>query len=227
MNNVELKEGTSVVSANGKELGKVNRFVLDPDTNKVTHIVVQKGWLFAEDKVIPFDKVQSMNEEDDKVLLNKNIEDFDDLPDFEERHFVKVSDTTDVPRNLAADYPVGPHPAPAFYWYPPVGYTGMPAYGFGYYSWPRTETQRNIPSDTVALKEGTNVVTSDDKHVGDVERLLVDPKTDKVTHFLISQGVFFKDKKQIPAGWIRSVTEDKVQLSVPASVLEHVPSYGT
>ena len=40
---MELKEGTSVFTPNGDEVGRINRFVLDPATNEVTHIVVQKA----------------------------------------------------------------------------------------------------------------------------------------------------------------------------------------
>ena len=57
---------------------------------------------------------------------------------------------------------------------------------------------RNIPEGTIALKEGAKVVTSDDKHVGNVERVFVDASADKATHFLITQGVFFKARKVVP-----------------------------
>ena len=67
---LELKEGTSVFTASGDEVGKINRVILDPATNKVTHVVVQKGWLFTEDKVVQIDMIGSATE--DKVLLQEN-----------------------------------------------------------------------------------------------------------------------------------------------------------
>jgi len=221
MHQEELKEGTSVFTSDGDELGEINRFVLDPDTKEVTHIVIQKGGLFAEDKVVPFDKVHS--ETDEGLVLSAEIQNYDDLPPFEETHFIEASD-----RNPEAgrteDYPVYPR-GPAYYWYPPYGYLGDPVYGLGPYGWPMTVTQQNIPAGTVSLQEGTDVISSDGKHVGDVERLLVDDDSHKVTHILISQGLFFKDRKLVPANWISTVEEDKVQLNVASGLLESLPAY--
>jgi uncharacterized protein YrrD len=218
---VELKEGTEVFTADGKEVGKINRFVLNPATNEVTHFVVQKGWLLPEDKVVPFDMVSSANEE--KVVLNENIDDFDELPPFEETYYVRVNDEN-IARAAKTNYPTHQNAA-AYYWYPPYGYLGYPAYGLGYPYWPPTETQQNIPADTVPLKEGADVMSADEEHVGDVERLLVEPDSNRATHLVISQGLLFKDRKMIPAGWIRSVEEDQVHLTVPSKLLESLPSY--
>jgi uncharacterized protein YrrD len=215
---MELKEGTSVFTPNGDEVGKINRFVLDPATNEVTHIVVQKGWLFPEDKVVPIAMVSTATEE--RVMLNQNIEDLDQLPPFEETHFVELTD--------ADIRPTGPSTyryAPAYYWYPPSGYIGYPEFGPGYYGWPPVETTRNIPADTVPLKEGANVMSSDGEHVGDVERLFVDPDSNRATHFLISEGLLFKERKLVPAHWVRSVEEDQVHLTVPSRLLERLPKY--
>src|ERR671924_395888 len=87
---MELKEGTSVFTASGEEVGKINRFVLDPATNEVTHIVVEKGWLLPEDKVVPIGMVSTATEE--RVALNQTVEDLDQLPLFEETHFVALTD---------------------------------------------------------------------------------------------------------------------------------------
>jgi len=221
MLNVELKEGTRVETSDGRELGRISRFVLNPETNEVTHIVVQKGWLLPEDKVIPFDRFSSAT--DDKVILNEDIRDFDELPPFEESYYIRATDR-DIMTGRAEDAPVDPI-STGYYWYPPSGYLGYPAHGLGTYSWPRTETIQNIPADTVPLKEGTNVMSSDGKQIGDVERLLIEPGSNKATHLVISQGAFFQDRKLIPANWIRSVTEDEVQLLMSSDVLERLPSY--
>jgi uncharacterized protein YrrD len=224
MLNVELKEGTSVETSDGRELGRISRFVLNPETNEVTHIVVQKGWLLPEDKVIPFDRVRSAT--DEKVVLSENVQDFDELPPFEESHYIQAIDRDLEGRDpdRAAYQPVFPTGA-GYYWYPPQGYLGYPAYGLGEYAWPRTETIQNIPANTVPLKEGTNVMSSNGEHIGDVERLFIDPGSNRATHLVISQGTFFKDRKLVPANWVRSVTEDQVQLYMSSDLLERLPAY--
>jgi len=218
---MELKEGTRVVTVDGKEVGKINRFAIDPVTDEVTHIVVQKGWLLTEDKVVPLDKVNSASEHD--VILNENVDDFEDLPPFEETHFVRVDgDDVDTP---VTDESPHVRVAPAYYWYPPSGYLGVPASGIGYENWPQVATKQNIPDETVALKEGSKVISSDDRHVGNVERLMVDTASNRATHFLISQGLLFKDRKLVPAHWVKTMEEDKVYLAVSSNVLENLPSY--
>src|SRR5687768_4105804 len=122
---MELKEGTSVFAPGGDEVGKINRFVLDPATNEVTHIVVQKGWLLPEDKVVPIAMISTATAE--RVVLNPNIGDLDQLPPFEETHFVELTHE-DIRPPDASTYRY----APAYYWYPPSGYIGYPGFGPGY-----------------------------------------------------------------------------------------------
>ena len=218
---MQLKEGMSVFTRSGEEVGKINRFVLDPATNEVTHIVIQKGWLLPEDKVVSFQVIDSASE--DKIVWNEDIQ-FDELPPFEETYFVRADDDPNVPRSTGEQfYPY----APAYYWYPARPGIADPAMGPGFYPIPITggETRRNIPDDTVALKEGTDVLSSDGEHVGDVERLVVEPDSNTATHFVISQGLVFKDRKLVPAHWVKSVAEDEVRLAVSTRVLERLPSY--
>ena len=233
MDKIELREGVGVFTSGDEQVGRVNGFVLDPANNEVTHIVVQRGWLLPEDKVIPFDLITSADEE--KVILSEDLDHFDDLPAFEEAHYIRPREA-DVDQTKTVDPSAG-RPAeegvtrgitpgysyaPAYYWYPPQGYIGYPV---GYYGWPPMAVVRNIPEDTIPLKEGIDVISADGEHVGDVERLFVDPDSNKATHFVISQGLLFKDRKLDPAHWVKSVGEDRVQLSDAAHLLEQLPSY--
>jgi hypothetical protein len=84
----------------------------------------------------------------------------------------------------------------------------------------------HIPAHTVALKEGAKVYSADGEHVGDVERVFVDKRTDYATHFVITQGLLFKERKRIPTSWVRKVDEETVHLNVNARLLERVPDYG-
>ena len=219
MHEEQLKEGTSVFASDGDELGEIKRFVIDPTTNEVTHLVIGGG-LFTQDKVVPFDKVTS--ETEDGLVLSHEIQDYDDLPPFEETYYVEARDR--YAEGRVDDTPSAPA-GRSFYWYPPYGYLGYPAYGLGTYGWPQGLTQQNIPEGSVPIQEGTDVVSSDGEHVGDVEHLLVDDENHQVTHFLISKGLFFKERKMVPANWIRTVMDDKVQLNVTAAVLDGLPDY--
>lgn len=218
---MELREGTSVFTPGGEEVGKVNRFVVDPATNEVTHIVIQKGWLLPEDKVIPFEMVNSSVS--DRMELRDDVGDFNELPPFEERHFIRAADDLPGDGTQAAD-PKYQY-TPAYYLYPAQSNIGFPGIALGHYAWPSGEKRRNIPEDTVALREGTTIVSSDGQNVGSVERLFMEEASNKVSHFLISQGVLFKDRRLVPVNWVKSVGEDTVQLAVSSQVLERLPSY--
>jgi uncharacterized protein YrrD len=214
---MELKEGVGVFTPDGQQVGKINRFVLDPATNEVTHLVVQKGWFLADDKVVSLQMISSATEE--KVVLAKNI-DLNKLPPFEEKHFIRTVDE-DIPQTDDPAY----KSSAGYYWYPPEGYIGYPAYGPEYYAWPPVETRRNIPENTVPLREGANVISSDNKHVGDIERLFIEPDSNRTTHFLITQGLLLKERKLIPAHWVKTVGEDEVHLTVSSQLLERLPAY--
>src|SRR5678809_171638 len=123
---LELKEGADVFTANGEQVGKLNRLILDPGTNEVTHIVVQKGWLLPADKVVPIAMINSAL--DEKIVLNEGVRDFDQWPAFEETHYVELTEA-DIPPAGSLNYQY----APAYYWYPPSGYIGYPRFGAEYY----------------------------------------------------------------------------------------------
>ena len=241
---LELRAGAEVYTPRNEQLGTLNGIVLNPATKEVTHLVISKGGLFQEDKVVPFDMVSTATE--DKVVLKNNVNDIDELAPFEESHFIRTpegdvsrgrnprgqagelqsgnveSGTSTIDADVSRGRSLRYGTVPAYYWYPPRGYIGHP---IGYYGWPLIEKTRNIPHGSFPLREGTNVISDDGEHVGDIERLFVEPDTNRVTHFAISQGVLFKDRKLVPVHWVRSVEEDKVTLIVSSKVLEDLPSH--
>ncbi|MBZ0309968.1 MAG: PRC-barrel domain-containing protein, partial [Anaerolineae bacterium] len=178
--------------------------VLDPQTREVTDIVVTKGFFFPEDRVIPVNMVSTTSE--DRVILNQNVGDLDHLSQFEERYYVPL-DTEPV------DY------AAPLFWYPPYG---LPVNTYPPYV---VDVEKNIPEGTVALKQGANVITENNQHVGDIEQVFVDNQSNKLTHFVISQGLLFKERKLIPAHWVKRTRENAVELMVGAAFLDRLPAF--
>jgi uncharacterized protein YrrD len=231
---MEFKAGTHVYTADGNDVGSIDRVILDPHTNEISGIVVKQGWLFTEDKVVSIDLVASASES--RVVLSQTKHNLHDLPPFEETYYVPLQEE-DYPTGLSeravahADY------APVSYAYPPLGtewwgyggYLGLPPaeptttseYGADYIQ--RTKT--NIPEGTIAVKEGARVLSIDNQHVGDVEEVFIDPQSNFATHILIAQGHFFKEHKLVPTNWIKSERENEVRLTVNTAVVERLPSY--
>lgn len=216
---MQLKKGANVYTAAGKKVGDVERVVLEPRTKEVTHIVVDKGFLFGEDKVVPISLVATV-EDDADVHLREDAGDLDLLPDFVETEFVPsgVEETVD-------DYPV--NYARPLYWYPPVGVGWWRGFGWPSYAAPELVSAKevNIPEGTVALEEGAEVISADDEHIGDVEAVLTEPEADRATHLVISEGILFPHRKLLPTQWVTTVLEDQVHLAVPASLIDDLPEY--
>lgn len=214
---MRLKENARVVTADGNAVGHIDRIVIDPGTKEVTHVVVRKGLLFTEDKVLPMSLIS--NVVDDQVLLREDAGDLESLPDYEETSYTPL-DEYERTQISAEDY-VAP-----VYWYPPY-----PGFGWGTYpaafAAPRyvAHTVENIPEGTVALEEGAKVLSADSQHVGNVEQVLTDPEADRATHIVISQGLLLKNRKLVPTTWISSLSGDEVHLAVGASLLESLREY--
>lgn len=218
LKSMEIKEGVGVFMQDGEQVGKVNRFVLNPGTNEVTHIVVQKGWLLPEDKVVPLSMISSATPE--KVILTSGVGDFSELPPFEEEYFVRAMDDADEPSDDLADEKI-----PTYYWYPPRVHPVYPPFTLDYYPWLPLETKRNIPEETIPLRDGAQVISSDGKHVGSIERLLIEPSFNRATHLVIKHGTLLKERRILPTYWVGSVEEDKVYLLVSSKLVNRLPLY--
>lgn len=222
-NIMKFKKGTHVYTADARSAGVVDRVVLNPTTGEVTDIIVRKGLIFSEDKVVSIDLVETA--ENERVTLNKPASELHDLPPFEEPYYVPAIDV-DWHGTPASGTPY----VEPLYLYPPVGVS------LGVYDYPPVadlpnepysldQVQRNTPEGTLAVREGTHVYSSDGKHVGDIDDVFVDEKTNRVTHFVIAKGVLFKEHKLIPLNWTRPNTEEEIILTVPTEVVQNLPEY--
>ena len=206
-----FKQGTDVFSSDNEKIGTLDRVVMDPRTKEISHIIVREGFLFREDKVVPMDLIGSVT--DERIILQGSKDHLNELPDYEETHYVSRDATVDDDMNT-------------LYWNPPA-YSGA-----GYSQYPvifPTElyirrTEKNIPDGMVALAEGAKVLAEDGKHLGNIETLVTDPN-ERVTHLVISSGLLTKERKIIPSHWLSAVDNDEVRLSVDSRLLERLPEY--
>ena len=217
---MEFKQGTKVFTSDNKDVGSVDRVVLNPNSKKVTHLVIRKGFLFTEDTIVPVDMVASATEE--RVDLNRTSETLDNLPPYEEQHYVPLDEAEARSAEYRTDLAV------PYYWASPMaGWSGYADYGMGLgYPPPYlVETERNVPEDSLVITEGVPVISSDDQHVGNVERVYTDSQSKRATHFILSAGLIFKEKKVIPLGWIHDTTDNEIHLNVNAHTLEGLPEF--
>lgn len=215
---MRIGQGAGVYTSEGEKIGEVERVVLDPRSNEVTHVVVEKGFLLTTDKVVPVSLIGPIV--DDEVTLREDAGDLEQLPDFVEEEYVLLADER---ARVAAE---GSEARP-MYWYPPLAASWWSTGWFQGYALPVyvVRTDKHIPEGAVAIKEGTDVVTVDGEHVGDVEAVLTDAQTDRATHFVISQGLLLKERKLVPTPWISRVGPDAVHLAVDSDLVDGLPEY--
>ncbi|MEE4112535.1 MAG: PRC-barrel domain-containing protein [Desulfobacteraceae bacterium] len=218
---MQFKENAEVILSTGEKVGRIDRIVIDPKSDELTHLVVKKGFLFTKDKVVPLDHVETTTE--DRVVLKEGPGDPEDFPDFEETHYIQAQESGKFAnRELGGIRPLAwYYPLPGGAWWR----SGMGVYP-GYPQPPyMRKTELNIPDGTVPLEEGAKVVSREGDHVGDVERIYAEEEEQRVTHVMISKGLVSKTRKLIPTMWVKHVLEDEVRLSISKNFVEGLPEY--
>jgi uncharacterized protein YrrD len=74
---VAMKEGAKVISADGEHVGNVERILADSAVAQITHLMISRGILTKEVKLIPVKWVLKIGEEN--VYLNVNKDSLDGL----------------------------------------------------------------------------------------------------------------------------------------------------
>jgi uncharacterized protein YrrD len=193
---MEFKNGTSVYTLDGKQAGSLDRVVINPETMEITHVVVQKGLLSTEDKVVPMEKVDSASHE--QIALTCTIDELKLMSPLEIKQYEPKSQGENF------DHMGG-------------GIYSSPASD----PYVLKETIRTIPQDLVALKEGARVLSDDDKHVGNIEQVFAE--SGKITHFIASHGVLLKTRRAIPIEWVQILSDEEIKLTVPAQQIDDLP----
>jgi len=211
---VEFVKGAEVFNAAGEKIGTVSRVVIDVKTRDVTDLVVERGGLFTDEKVVPIQLLDPVG--GDRIILRESNQSVDDLPNYETTHYVPVDQKGAPYNNLETSY-----------WYPPISFQTpspgrMPAVPVEL----DTRSEPSIPEGRVAISEGAPVISADDKHVGDVEQVIMSSEGNSVTHFVIGKGFLLKKHKLVPAFWASSMDDDnKIRLSVDSSLFDRLPDY--
>lgn len=216
---MKLKKGAEVFSSVGEKIGSIDRVVINPETKEVSHIVVEKGFLFSTNKVIPIEYVDK--EAGDRLTLEKNAQELEVLPSYDPDSYINLDHTA---------FPDEEQQLDASYWYPPVDYSWWTTAGGrpGEFPKPRyIKAEHVIPDETVALKEGAKVTSKDGEHVGNVEEVIIKTVEDIATHIVVSEGIFLKERKLVPTTWITDVDEDQVRLCVESDLFDQLPEYET
>lgn len=217
---MQFKKDAVVRSSTGRRMGTVDRVVIEPGSNEVTHLVVKKGVLFPKDKVLPVDLAAKTTEEE--VILNPGAEKPDDIPDFEEAYYIHVDDPnvhdhTDHAHTVYAPPIIWYHQRPGSPWW-----SGLGAYP-GYAKPFVPAVRRNIPEGNIPLEEGAEVIDSEGDRIGKIKSVYVEPEGYHVTHLLVESGILSRYHRIIPTQWVMNVAEEAVRLNIDKGFFSRLP----
>ena len=211
--------GTDILNSSGEKVAELHQIVIDPVTDQVTALIANKGFLLPNDKVIPISLV--MDSTDEYIKLYDFEGSYDDLDDYTQVHYVRAEENRKI--TLTDSQGITKPPLIA---YPPSGLSGI---GYipvvNYPNQTKTEVVKNIPQENVDIPEDARVIGMNGKHVGNVEEVIVNPQSDRVTHFVISKGLLFNEEKLIPSTWVSGFDSDRLKLVVNSKIIEQLPEY--
>jgi uncharacterized protein YrrD len=180
--------------------GRSTHIILNPVSDRLTHLVVKEQWPSRDDRLVPIDWVVITTR--DVIVLNRSREEFSQLDPFKQTEFVY----RDVP-HLTSD------PKVTMFW-PYVASSTQVV----------DQEVRGIPYDELAVKRGTAVQATDGK-VGSVDEFVVNPEDNHISHLVLREGnLLGATEVIIPVSYIDFLGEEGVYLNVNKKTIKSISS---
>ena len=196
MAKLDFEIGTRVYCTDG-DCGRLSKVVIDPHTQRVTDLIVEKGFLLTTDRVVPVEVVDRAS--DEGIHLTISSEELSSYPEYKEIAF----------REPAPDVAAG-------------GYGGgnVRCWQGGYslacedpvVPMVRRRIREGISSELAVIERGTPVRNAQGD-VGRVDHVLVNPESGAITHLVIRKGLV-PYYPILPVSHIREVTDKAVTVDV-------------
>jgi sporulation protein YlmC with PRC-barrel domain len=214
----DLRLGADVLSDDGHKLGTLSRFVINTDSHKLTHIVIDTGvlrsgeplwkggWGVSHDRIVPIGCLKDAS--DRAIHITMRGEDFLQVSrDFEEEYFEEMPDeragwpdASDV-RRVAASFPGEPGP---------------------YLMRERNVLaphEADIPDDAPVWRMNPH------EKIGEVDRVLFDEDSRRMQALVVRRGHFFSKDVLLPADRIAEVIGGVVRVELDDGQLRELVEY--
>lgn len=194
---MDLPINVEVYCADG-HCGVSTYIVLNPTTEKVTHLVVKEKKFPHTERLVPLDIVSETSPHHIQLRCTKR--ELTELAAFLETEFIR----TEIPEYSGDPYMLWP------------------------YVLPQTETiavdhERISPAE-LAVHRGTHVEAADGG-AGRVDEFLVSPLDGRITHLVLREGHLWGQKDvTIPISQIERIEEDTVYLKLNKHEIEELPA---
>jgi sporulation protein YlmC with PRC-barrel domain len=203
----------TVLTRDGEDVGSVRRAVVNPETKRVTDLVIGTGGLLGREVLLPCEEIDRASRDGEAVRLRLTRAEIELLPSY-------------VPDDFVV---------------PPAGWAYTGAYGFGPYAgyvWPAAYAgyvppaawRRGLPDHTAepSIAKGAAVLDRDRHDVGVVDEVLFERGTGRLQGFVLRVGgvwrtLFGGGTHVVVRGpAIERVSEGAVYLRLTGEQLGHV-----
>ncbi|HEX6797356.1 MAG TPA: hypothetical protein VF116_06545 [Ktedonobacterales bacterium] len=222
----DLHIGVAVRGSDGRHLGTLKRIVVARESSRVTHIVVEEGliesgnalapggWDKPRGRVIPVALVAHAGDHD--LTLSCDEPAFKAYPLFEEEHAIPVE----------AAGPAGAERHERFETGEVIRYIASAAGAGGApYLPPESITYDERP-DEAEIGEGTPVWRRQPhEEVGEVERVLADPATQRVSALVVKRKGIFGPSLILPIAAVGDVEDGVVHITLSRAEVDALPHY--
>lgn len=209
----DLRIGAPVAASDGKYVGRLARVVVDGTSDRVLSLVVDPGliesgnllapggWERPRERVIPIDQVADARPE--RVTLRLAESDFANLPLFEHEQYVAADPAGDsLAHNATLQASAVLNEAASVF-----GFGGAPVL-------PASEITHEEPTTAGAIAAGSQVWRLEPhERIGEVERVLVDEATQRVTGFVVRHGLL-RHLVVLPIDVVTGVEDDVVHVRI-------------
>ena len=194
------------VSCSDGACGEVRRVVVDPVARAVTHLVVGPEHPHGLGRLVPLNLIDATA---GGIRLRCTLAEFARLSWAKETLFLKKN-------GLYSGYA----PGQVFSW--PYYGVGGPLGAFHLGNLPQTVTRHSVPLGEVEISRGDHVHAADGD-IGQVQGLVIDPRSHHVTHVLLQEGHLWGRKEvAIPIGAVTGIG-DGIRLSITRQQVRDLP----
>ena len=194
---MDLKIGVPVYCQNGL-CGKLSAVIMNPVTDKITHIVITEKDFPHTERMIPQSLVQSTDEK--AAHLSCDAQFVHSQQEFVETEYIPIEVSS---QNILGEYYFFPYVEPLN--------GNIPI---------RSE---NVPSGELSLHRG-ELVEASNGFVGKVDELIYNPADNTVTHIVLREGhLWGKKELAVPVEDIDHIESNTVYLNIEKKSIDQLP----
>ncbi len=209
----------SPVRCTDDAFGELADVVIDPETRRVTHLVVRPHQRDEQARLVPVDRARAGETSDATISLGCTVAEMRGFELVQESAYVRLGEVPveDPDWDVGIEQPLALPPS-----------TGMGAFGVGagavdvdphvMLSYDR------IPMGEVEIRRASSVTSADDHHLGHVDGFVLDSEQ-QVAHVVLEHGhLWGRREVVIPAVAVARVETDAVVLTLSKDAVGALPS---